>query len=157
MTESLSRLRQQLLRLAERRLELIRALLAMRAFLRGSLGRRSRVCGRPNCRCTRGELHESVFLSVAVEGRTRQVHVPAGDEIRVAQGVERYRRWHQLLRRLGTLDAEEKDLVDALARALLEPYPAADPIPPAGRRGRRPDEPGPFPTVPRWGRASSGG
>ena len=141
MSETLSRLRQQLRRLAERRLELIRALLATGAFIRGSLGRRSRVCGRPNCRCARGELHESVFLSVAIERRTRQVHVPAGDEVRVTQGVERYRKWHQLLRRVAALDSEEKDLIEALARALLEPYPPNDPIPPAGRRGRRPDEP----------------
>lgn len=141
MSETLSRLRQQLRRLAERRMELIRVLLGTGAFIRGSVGRRSRVCGRPNCRCTRGELHQSVYLSVAVEGRTRQVHVPAGDELKVAQGVERYRKWHQLLRRLAALDSEEKDLIEALARALLEPYPPHDPIPPAGRRGRRPDEP----------------
>jgi hypothetical protein len=141
VSETLSRLRQQLRRLAERRVELIRALLDIGTFIRGSMGRRSRVCGRANCRCARGELHESVYLSVAVEGRTRQVHVPAGDEIRVAQGAMRYRKWHQLLRRLAQLDAEEKELISALTRALLEPYPPGDPIPAANRRGRRPNEP----------------
>lgn len=141
MSDTLSHLRQQLRRLAERRLALIRSLLATSSFIRGSLGRRSRVCGRPNCRCAQGHLHESVFLSVAVEGRTRQVHVPAGDEVRVAQGVERYSRWRQMLARLTQLDAEEKELIASLSTALLEPYPPDNPIPPAGKRGRRPKEP----------------
>jgi len=81
------------------------------------------------------------LLSVAVEGRTRQLHVPAGDEVRVAQGVERYSRWRQMLARLTQLNAEEKELIASLSTALLEPYPPDNPTPPAGKRGRRPKEP----------------
>jgi hypothetical protein len=141
MSDALSRLKQQMRQLAQRRLALIRSLLATSSFIRGSLGRRARVCGRPNCRCAQGHLHESVFLSVAVEGRTRQVHVPAGDQVRVAQGVERYSRWRQMLARLKQLDAQEKELIASLSNALLEPYPPDNPIPSAAKRGRRPKEP----------------
>ena len=31
-------------------------------FLRGTLSERSSKCGKPNCRCANGELHESVYL-----------------------------------------------------------------------------------------------
>ena len=33
-----------------------------RWFLRGSLSERLGKCGKPNCRCTRGELHKSLYL-----------------------------------------------------------------------------------------------
>jgi hypothetical protein len=140
MSEKLSRLRQQLQRLAARHLAVIRSLLKTESFIRGSIGRRARVCGNPGCKCARGERHESVYLSVAVDGRTRQVHVPAGDELHVAGGVRRYRKWHSIATKLAEIDAEEKQVIDALSKELLEPYPPGNPVPPARQRGRRPKE-----------------
>jgi len=33
-------------------------------------------CGKPNCRCTRGELHKSLYLVQSQGGRLRQICVP---------------------------------------------------------------------------------
>jgi hypothetical protein len=111
-------------------------------LIRGSFGSRARVCGAPGCRCARGELHESKYLTASDGGRVRQIHVPAGDEVRVAAGAQRYRRFQsqraRLARELAKLVRRQLELIDALGRSLLEPYPADHPLPPATRRGRTP-------------------
>jgi hypothetical protein len=138
MSEDASRLRQKLVASEQRRAKQMELLLGERDLIRGTLGTRSRVCGHPNCRCAKGELHESKYLSAAVGGRTRQVHVPAGDEVEVAAGVERYQRWRRLRTELVDLGAQQLELVDALGQAVLKPYPPDAPIPPPKRRGRKP-------------------
>lgn len=139
MVEDVSRLRQRARASNELRGRLLGALLAERAgLIRGTLGTRARQCGKAHCRCTRGELHESKYLSVGVEGRTRLVHVPGADEMQVATGVERYRRWRSVQVQIVEADRDLMKLLDALAVALLAAYPPGDPIPPPRKRGRRP-------------------
>jgi hypothetical protein len=115
-------------------------------LIRGSFGTRERVCGNPRCKCARGELHESKYLTATDKGRVRQVHVPAADEEKVAAGVERYRRFREVRGRVAKLAQEQLELMDQLGRSLLMAYPPDNPLPPAqhsgpppreGRRGRR--------------------
>ena len=42
----------------------------------GSLVSMARTCGKAGCRCTRGEKHVSLYLSVKMGGRRRMVYVP---------------------------------------------------------------------------------
>lgn len=107
-------------------------------LIRGSFGTRARVCGRPNCRCTDGRLHESKYLTASDRGRVRQVHVPASDEVRVAEGVRRYRRFGQARARLVELVRVQLKLIDQLGLTMREPYPAGKPLPAPVRRGRTP-------------------
>lgn len=139
VTEDLSRLRQRLRTLAEWLQRQVLTLLAERpGLIRGTLGIRARVCGNPGCHCSTGERHQSKYLSATVGGQTRQVHVPASDEVQVAAGVERYRRWRRARGRIADADAELLALLDALGSALLAAYPPDDPIPPPRKRGRKP-------------------
>jgi len=133
-----SRRRQQLLRLGEQcqaQLELF--ITEHGPLVRGSFGTRARKCGKPTCRCVHGELHESKYLTASVGGRVRQVHVPAHDELRVAEGVRRYRRFQKARGKLAELAKRQLELVDALGSSLLKPYPPDDPIGPARKRGRK--------------------
>ena len=133
-----SALRQRLRRLEDQRASHVEQILDERgALIRGALGTRARVCGKPNCHCSRGERHVSKFLSAAVGGRTRQVHVPAGDEVAVAAKTARYRRARHLRGELADLGKQAVELVDALHACLLEPYPPHAPLPPPQRRGRK--------------------
>jgi hypothetical protein len=97
---------------------------------------RARVCGVAGCRCARGELHESKYLSASDKGRTRQVHVPAADEMEVQDGVERYRRFRKTRAELAEFAKEELKLAEQLGLSLLKPYPPGNPLPPPKRRGR---------------------
>lgn len=72
-------------------------LCSQRGAIRGTLLVRKRKCGKANCRCARGEGHESLFLVVSENGRTRQFFVPKDWESRVRQWVADYRRVRNLL------------------------------------------------------------
>ena len=132
-----SRTRKRLLEIAAQCQEQLELLLYARGpLLRGSFGRRSRVCGNPTCHCARGELHESSYLTATDQGKVRQVHVPAAEEAKVTAGVTEYRRFRQARTRLARLSQKQLELVDELGKSLLEPYPPERPLPPPRRRGR---------------------
>ena len=133
-----SRTRQRLRELDSQYQQQLELLLEARGpLIRGSFGRRGRVCGNPGCHCARGELHESSYLTATDQGKVRQVHVPAAEEAKVAAGVTEYRHFRQARTRLARLSQKQLELVDELGKSLLEPYPPERPLPPPRRRGRR--------------------
>ena len=75
-------------------------LLADRALVRGTLTVRHRVCGKPNCRCTRGEKHASLYLVSHQDGQSRQVCIPREQEAQAREWVANYRRARELLERI---------------------------------------------------------
>jgi hypothetical protein len=98
-------------------------LLKADTMISGSYVTLARTCGKPTCRCNRGEKHEGKYLSRNVGGKTRLIYVPAGDEVEVATKAERYRRFRQARAALMKLAAETAKVADALQEALTEPYP----------------------------------
>jgi len=138
--EEKSRLRQRISELEAEHERALETVLDERGpVLRGSVAERGRVCGHAQCRCaTRGELHFSSYLSVAVGGSTRQHHLPVDEVEQVQEKTDRYRRLRQARARLVELASEQIKLVDRLINALLSAYPADEPVEPAGRRGPRP-------------------
>jgi hypothetical protein len=75
-----------------------------RWFLRGSLSERMGKCGKPNCRCTRGELHKSLYLVQSQGGRLRQICVPLAWQERVRQAVSDYRKMQELIEEVSELE-----------------------------------------------------
>ena len=51
-------------------------LITQEPFLRGSLVERSRPCGKPTCRCQRGQLHRSLYLATRHRGRRALLYIP---------------------------------------------------------------------------------
>jgi len=72
-------------------------LVSQRGLMRGSLLVRRMTCGKPNCRCARGERHESLFVVISEKGRTRQLFVPKDWEPLVRRWVEDHHRARQLM------------------------------------------------------------
>jgi hypothetical protein len=73
----------------------------MRAMIFGTLAERGRVCGKPTCRCARGEKHPAVQLAHwAGDGRTRSQHVPYAVVDTVRAGVEAWHRFQAIAREL---------------------------------------------------------
>lgn len=66
-------------------------------LLRGTLLVRHRVCGKPGCRCARGEKHEGLALQVRLDGRSRQFHVPRSMEEDVRRWVAQYKEVRERL------------------------------------------------------------
>jgi len=72
-------------------------------FLKGSLLERERVCGKPNCRCARGQKHRSLYLVLSRGKRQRQLYVPKDWEQSVRQWVANYHRIRDLLAHVSDL------------------------------------------------------
>jgi len=72
-------------------------LLSQRGVIRGTLLVRKRKCGKANCHCAQGEGHQSLFLVISENGRTRQLFVPKDWESRVRLWVEDYHRARKLM------------------------------------------------------------
>ena len=61
-------------------------------LVRGSVVKVRRTCGKAQCKCLDGELHETWALSYSYEGRTRMIPLREED-LRVArQAIERYQK-----------------------------------------------------------------
>ena len=67
-------------------------LLRDRDFIAGSLVTMRRVCGKPTCRCARGEKHESLYLALTVQGKRTMVIVPRQRIEAVTAAVQTYKR-----------------------------------------------------------------
>lgn len=78
-------------------------------MLWGSLQEVYRRCGRPGCHCATGEKHGPAFyLSRSEQGRSRLIYVPDALHDDVERGVEAYRRYRELGKRLA--EANERAL-----------------------------------------------
>ena len=78
-------------------------LLSGQGVLHGSLIRRNRVCGKPNCRCARGQSHEGLYLVVTEGGQSRQLYVPQRFEQTVRGWIEQYRQTRKLMDELSRI------------------------------------------------------
>lgn len=88
------------------RVSRLHKLLLEEGFLRASLYEMKRRCGHPNCRCTRGEGHRSLYLCRSQKARTRMRYVPAADEERARAWVERYQGARRLLDEIAEISWE---------------------------------------------------
>ncbi len=75
-----------------------------RWFLRGTLSERSGKCGKPNCRCAKGQLHQSLYLVQSHAGKLRQICVPQAWHERVRQAVNDYRLMQGLIEEVSELE-----------------------------------------------------
>lgn len=75
-----------------------------RWFLRGTLSERSGKCGKPNCRCAKGQLHQSLYLVQSRLGKFRQICVPQAWQERVRQAVSDYRLMQRLIEEVSELE-----------------------------------------------------
>lgn len=63
----------------------------------GSLVEMANTCGKPNCKCTRGEKHKSWCLAVRYQGKRKMVHIPRDREEAAFEGVKAYQElWEQM-------------------------------------------------------------
>ena len=63
----------------------------------GGLVEMANTCGKPNCKCTRGEKHKSWCVSLRHKGKRKMVHIPRECEKVVFEGVKAYQSlWEQM-------------------------------------------------------------
>ncbi len=89
----LSRLRQTLVRLKDQPGKLLPVFLEGYPLVRGTVYPLRRRCGKPNCRCARGKLHETTVLSASISGRSRLWTVPSDQVEKMSKLTKRYQRF----------------------------------------------------------------
>jgi hypothetical protein len=102
--------------LVSRRRQLLDALRDSRPLLMGSVYNTYQRCGSPTCHCAQGRGHLKTLLVYRIEGRRVCKLVRKADVSWVRKAAERYRRFRKLVRELRTLNREEIELFEALAR-----------------------------------------
>jgi hypothetical protein len=66
-------------------------------FIIGSLVEMANTCGKPNCKCTRGDKHKSWCLAVRDQGKRKMVHIPHEWENSVFEWINTYQElWKQM-------------------------------------------------------------
>jgi len=92
-----------------RQMMLDRLLEAAEVMLQGSLSQTTRTCGRPTCRCRRGERHgPHTYLTFRTpEGRSSSLYVPVAELPRFREAVAAWERFWKLATELSRRNREE--------------------------------------------------
>ena len=61
-------------------------------IIHATLSRRKIVCGKPNCRCAKGDKHEALYLVRSKNGHIKQLHIPKDWEKKVEEWVGKYKQ-----------------------------------------------------------------
>lgn len=93
-------------RLRQRKFEVLRGLKVPPEALPGSLALTHRRCGKPTCRCARGEGHPLWSLTFMVRGRKRVERIPAEWVAEVQRRVEEGRAFKDALAEVFAINAE---------------------------------------------------
>jgi len=120
MNQQLSSLRSRLLDVQNQLPQLLEDCLGREPLLPGSLYILRRKCGKPNCRCCRGELHESTVLSYRGQGRPRNMSPPPGQLESLRTMTHDYRRCRQARAKIVRWQRQLLTLVDAMEAARVQ-------------------------------------
>ena len=91
--------------------------------MRGSLLVRRMTCGKPNCRCARGQLHEAWVITRSEQGTHRLYMVPVAQRGRLRKLPGEYRRYQRARAVLVQRQQRLLQLVDQLAEHRLRVWP----------------------------------
>jgi hypothetical protein len=66
-------------------------------MLKGTLLDRKIPCGKPSCRCKKGEGHPGLYLTYSLKGKTKTVYVPKKMSDKVREWAQNYAHFRELL------------------------------------------------------------
>ncbi len=124
--ERFSRLRQTLLQLAGEIEGLVKPLFSDRPVMKGTVYELKRKCGKPGCKCARGELHTRMVLSASEGGKTRLQVIPHGSLGEVQEKVRRYQEFRRVRVRLGEIYRKMLTVIDEMEAMRREELPSPD-------------------------------
>lgn len=94
-------------RLLNQRRRTLQALPPLEEVMRGSVVERRVACGKPGCRCARGQLHPATYLSVTFAGaRTEQLSLPAPVVPLARRWVANYQAWWKAVEKISALNRQ---------------------------------------------------
>ena len=123
--ERFSQLRQSLLHLASEIRGLVEPFFSDRPVIKGSVYELKRRCGKPGCKCARGELHGRMVVSASEGGKTQLRVIPDGFLVEVQAKVRRYQELRQVRARLGEIYRKMVKVMDEREAMRREEIPGS--------------------------------
>lgn len=93
-------------------------------MVQGSCYLQRRRCGKANCRCARGQLHEAWVITRSEQGRHRLYMVPLAERGQLRTLTGEYRRYQRARAVLVQRQQRLLQLADQLAEQRLRPWPS---------------------------------
>ena len=118
--QELSRLRSTLRdHLADLR-RVLKVVFGRSVLVKGNVYELARKCGKPNCLCTRGELHRSMVLTWSEGGKGRLLSIPSERVADVKKKSEEYLRFRRARARVGEIHREILAVMDRIEKLRRE-------------------------------------
>jgi len=118
--EELSRLRSALRdHLAELR-RVLKVVFGRSVLVKGNVYELARKCGKPNCLCTRGQLHRSMVLTWSEQGKSRLLSIPSERVAEVKKKSEEYLRFRRARARVTEICREILGVMDRIEKLRRE-------------------------------------
>ena len=124
--EKFIQLRQTLLHLAVEIEGLVKPVFSDLPMIRGTVYELKRRCGKPGCKCTRGELHTRMVVSASERGKTRLQVIPHGSLVEVQTKVRRYQELRRVRARLGDIYRKMLKVMDEMEAMRREEVSSPD-------------------------------
>jgi len=124
--ERFSQFWQTLLHLAGEVKGLVKPLFSDRPVIRGTVYELKRKCGKPGCKCARGELHRRMVVSASEKGKTRLQVIPHGSFGEVQAKVRRYQELRRVRARLGEIYRKMLKVMDEMEAMRREEVSSPD-------------------------------
>lgn len=81
----------------------LKRLAGLGPFVAGSLVEIEHRCGKPGCRCAKGQRHRAYLLTTKVKGKTKSIYIPKDLLPEVRKWTQEYRRQKSLTREISKL------------------------------------------------------
>jgi len=124
--EKFSQFRQSLSQLAGEIKRVVEPLFSNRPVIKGTVYELKRRCGKPGCKCARGELHARMVVSASEGGKTRLQVIPHGYLIEVQAKVRRYQELRRVRARLGEIYRKMLKVIDQMEAMRREELASSD-------------------------------
>jgi hypothetical protein len=124
--EKFSRLRQSLVQLVNEMKRLVEPFFSDRPVIKGTVYELRRRCGKPGCKCAKGQLHARMVVSASEKGKTRLRVIPRGFLLEVQQKVRRYQDLRRIRVRLVAIHREMLKVLDEMEAMRREALSSSD-------------------------------
>ncbi|MES0447444.1 MAG: DUF6788 family protein [Desulfobacterales bacterium] len=120
-----SQLRQSLRRLANEIRQVGEPFYSDKPVIKGSVYELKTKCGKPGCKCAKGQLHHRMVVSASEKGKTKLRAIPHGYLAEVQTKVHRYQELRRVRVRLIEVHKKMLQVMDEMESMRREEIPAS--------------------------------
>ena len=120
-----SQLRQSLAGLSNQIRQAAEPFFSDKPVVKGSAYELKTKCGKPGCKCAKGQLHVRMVLSASEKGKTRLRAIPHGFLVEVQTKARRYQELRRARARLVEVHKEMLKVMDQIEAMRREEMPAS--------------------------------